>query len=72
MGSGLCPKMGRSDFDALTDTVLGHRVFQVHTGAVIPVLVRAETVEGRGPSVTAPPNTTVSTCTTPPPRPTSA
>jgi hypothetical protein len=51
--------------------VLGHRVFSLNTGAVIPVLVKAEMVEGPAPTMTVQPYTTVSTCATPPPKPTS-
>ena len=46
--------------------VLGHRKFGLGTGQVIPVLVRAETVDGSAPSSTAAPSTTVSTCASPP------
>lgn len=48
--------------------VLGHRVFPLNTGAVIPVLVRAQTVRETPPSTTASqPYTPICTCTAPPP-----
>jgi hypothetical protein len=50
--------------------VLGHRDFGLSTGAVIPVLVKAETVDGTAPTSSIEPYTTVSTCATPPPKPT--
>jgi len=47
--------------------VLGHRVFSLRTGAVIPVLVRAETVSGNGStSMTTPSFTASAHCTAPP------
>lgn len=46
--------------------VLGHRTFGLSTGQVIPVLVKAETVEGEAPMSTVAPYTTVSTCSAPP------
>ncbi|KAK9374919.1 histidine phosphatase superfamily [Lipomyces chichibuensis] len=51
-------------------SVLGHRLFSLSTGAVIPLLVRAETVTGRPPFRTWQPWTEISTCATPPPPPT--
>ncbi|KAK9428559.1 histidine phosphatase superfamily [Lipomyces doorenjongii] len=51
-------------------SVLGHRPFSLSTGAVIPILVRAETVTGRPPFPTRQPWTVISTCATPPPSPT--
>jgi hypothetical protein len=50
--------------------VLGHQPFGLSTGQVIPVLVKAETIEAK-PVVTATlPWTTISTCSTQPPLPT--
>ncbi|PSS27231.1 hypothetical protein M430DRAFT_46334 [Amorphotheca resinae ATCC 22711] len=46
--------------------VIGHRTFSLGTGQVIPVLVRAETVDGTAPSSSIAPSSTVSTCTAPP------
>ncbi|KAK9386028.1 histidine phosphatase superfamily [Lipomyces mesembrius] len=51
-------------------SVLGHRPFSLSTGAVIPILVRAETVLGRPPFPTRQPWTVISTCATLPPSPT--
>ena len=50
--------------------VIGHRDFGLNTGSVIPVLVKAETAEGPAPTTSIEPYTTVSTCATPPPKPT--
>lgn len=49
---------------------LGHQVFGLATGAVIPVLVKAETVSGTPPFTAEQPYTTISTCSTQPPLPT--
>ncbi|KAH8821123.1 phosphoglycerate mutase family protein [Xylogone sp. PMI_703] len=46
--------------------VLRHREFDLGTGQAIPVLVKAETVEGQAPTPSGPPQTTVSTCSAPP------
>ncbi|KAF2110340.1 histidine phosphatase superfamily [Lophiotrema nucula] len=46
--------------------VLGHRVFSLSTGAVIPVLVKVTTLQGNGPTTTTVPYTSVSTCATAP------
>lgn len=50
--------------------VLGHRTFSLSTGAVIPVLVKAETIQGTPASTASVPWTTISTCSTVPPLPT--
>jgi broad specificity phosphatase PhoE len=50
--------------------VIGHRDFGLNTGAVIPVLVKAETVDGTSPTSSIQSYTTVSTCATAPPKPT--
>jgi len=50
--------------------VLGHRKFGLSTGQVIPVLVKAEKFDGKAPTTTIAPYTTVSTCTGPPAQPT--
>jgi broad specificity phosphatase PhoE len=50
--------------------VLGHRAFSLNTGAVIPVLVKAETVSGTPASTAELPYTTISTCSTQPALPT--
>ncbi|KAH7055597.1 phosphoglycerate mutase [Macrophomina phaseolina] len=50
---------------------LNHRTFSLVTGAVIPVLVRAETLNGPTPPTTIDPPTTAPTCTVDP-NPTSA
>ena len=50
----------------LREAVLGHRTFGLGTGQVIPVLVKADTVDGNAPTTTIAPYTTVSTCTAPP------
>ncbi|KAI9735884.1 MAG: hypothetical protein M1834_001349 [Cirrosporium novae-zelandiae] len=42
---------------------IGHRTFSLTTGAVIPVLVKAEIIAGSAPEVTTEPWTTVATCT---------
>lgn len=55
----------------LTTTVIGHRPFNLGTGQVIPVLVKAEKVYGASSSIAIPPATTVSTCTAPPATPAS-
>ncbi|KAJ4358477.1 putative phosphoglycerate mutase pmu1 [Didymosphaeria variabile] len=46
--------------------VLGHRVFGLSTGASIPVLVKATTIKGSGPSTTTVPYTAQKTCAAPP------
>ncbi|KAI9646830.1 putative phosphoglycerate mutase pmu1 [Ciborinia camelliae] len=46
--------------------VLNHRVFSLVTGAIIPVLVKAETIPGIATSTSYLPWTTISTCTSPP------
>lgn len=43
--------------------VLGHRQFSLVTGAVIPVLVKAETVYSTPPSTSIAPSTFAPTCT---------
>ncbi len=48
--------------------VLGHRKFSLNTGAVIPVLVKAEKMDGERPTSNIQPDTTVSTCAMPPPK----
>ncbi|KAI4277209.1 MAG: hypothetical protein L6R35_006159 [Caloplaca aegaea] len=48
--------------------VLGHRPFRLATGAVIPVLVKAETIGGSAPTTAAEPYRPICTCTSPPPR----
>lgn len=45
--------------------VLGHREFRMKTGAAIPVLVKAETARGKGPTTTAEWSTSAH-CTEPP------
>lgn len=50
--------------------VLGHRAFSLSTGAVIPVLVKAETIQSNPPTTATLPWTTISTCSTIPPLPT--
>jgi hypothetical protein len=50
--------------------VLGHQAFSLNTGAVIPVLVKAETVQGTPASTAELPYTTISTCSTQPALPT--
>jgi hypothetical protein len=47
-------------------SVLGHRSFSLNTGAVIPVLVKAETIKGPSPTVTSQPGTPSPHCTSPP------
>ncbi|KAL9033828.1 MAG: hypothetical protein Q9180_005741 [Flavoplaca navasiana] len=46
--------------------VLGHRPFRLATGAVIPVLVKAETVDGPAPTTATVPYEAICTCTSPP------
>lgn len=46
--------------------VLGHQVFSLSTGAVIPVFIKAETVSGTPASTAELPYTTISTCSTQP------
>ncbi|RFU27913.1 hypothetical protein B7463_g8408, partial [Scytalidium lignicola] len=46
--------------------VLEHREFNLGTGQAIPVLVKAEIVEGHSTIPSGPPQTTVSTCSAPP------
>lgn len=46
--------------------MLGHRTFSLGTGQVIPVLVKAEVVDGTAPSSTGASYSTVSTCAAPP------
>ncbi|KAF8861688.1 phosphoglycerate mutase-like protein [Acephala macrosclerotiorum] len=50
--------------------VLGHQAFSLNTGAVIPVLVKAETIQSNPPTTATLPWTTISTCSTIPPLPT--
>ena len=45
--------------------VLGHRVFSLGTGQVIPVLVKAETIASGAPATTTLPWSAISTCTSP-------
>ena len=52
------------------EAVLGHRPFGLSTGAVIPVLVKAETIKAAAPATATQPWTTISTCSTVPPLPT--
>lgn len=47
-------------------SVLGHQVFGLSTGAVIPVLVKAETIEGTAVVTALQPYTALCTCTLPP------
>ncbi|KAL8637835.1 MAG: hypothetical protein Q9228_004943 [Teloschistes exilis] len=46
--------------------VLGHQKFSLSTGAVIPVLVKAETLGGPTPTTATQPYTPICTCTSPP------
>lgn len=46
--------------------VLGHRNFPLSTGAIIPVLVKAETIKGSMPTTTIEPYAAICTCTSPP------
>ncbi|KAF2651523.1 phosphoglycerate mutase-like protein [Lophiostoma macrostomum CBS 122681] len=46
--------------------VLGHRVFALGTGAALPVLVKATTVQGQGPTTSTEAFASVSTCATAP------
>ncbi|KAL8696486.1 MAG: hypothetical protein Q9224_002768 [Gallowayella concinna] len=46
--------------------VLGHRSFSLSTGAVIPVLVKAETIAGPTPTPTFEPYAAICTCTSAP------
>ena len=46
--------------------VLGHIPFSLNTGAVIPVLVKAQTLSGSAPATTTQPYTTSAHCTSPP------
>ena len=46
--------------------VLGHQPFSLSTGAVIPVLVKAETLSGTAPTTTVLPYTSQVVCDTPP------
>ncbi|KAH8808855.1 histidine phosphatase superfamily [Xylogone sp. PMI_703] len=50
--------------------VLGHRSFSLVTGAVIPVLIKAETIKGTAAPTATQPYTPISTCSTQPPLPT--
>ncbi|KUJ06823.1 phosphoglycerate mutase-like protein [Mollisia scopiformis] len=50
--------------------VLGHQPFSLSTGAVIPVLVKAEIIQRDVPATTTLPWTALSTCSTVPPLPT--
>ncbi|KAL9119615.1 MAG: hypothetical protein Q9187_003832 [Circinaria calcarea] len=52
--------------------VLGHRTFSLSTGAVIPVLVKAEVISGVPSSTATQPYDPISTCTSPPPKPTAS
>ncbi|KAI9693462.1 MAG: hypothetical protein M1820_009255 [Bogoriella megaspora] len=47
-------------------SVLGHRSFSLSTGAVIPVLVKAETIEESSPTTSSVPWTPSPHCTSPP------
>ena len=47
--------------------MVGHRAFGLGTGQIIPVLVKAEKVDGTEPTTTVEPSTTVSMCAAPPP-----
>lgn len=47
-------------------SVLGHRAFSLNTGAVIPVLVKAETLSEPSPTTSAQPWTVSPHCTSPP------
>jgi len=47
--------------------VLGHIVFSLNTGAIIPILVKAETISSAPPSTTTQPWTTSAWCTNGPP-----
>ena len=51
--------------------MIGHREFGLGTGQVIPVLVKAERVNGEAPIGDGPPSESVSTCTAPPAKATS-
>ena len=42
--------------------VVGHRPFELRTGAVVPVLVRAQTVKGEKPAVAVEPWTPKPEC----------
>lgn len=64
MGLGLVLVLVTGEADICV--VLGHRTFSLSTGQVIPVLVKAETVDGAAPTSTIAPYTTVSTCSAPP------
>lgn len=48
------------------DAVLGHRSFSLSTGAAIPVLVKATTVNGDAPATTTVPWNSQKTCAAPP------
>ncbi len=47
-------------------TVLGHREFGLGTGQIIPVLVKAEKIQGNPPPVKNAPWAPVTSCTEPP------
>ena len=47
-------------------SVLGHRSFSLSTGAVIPILVQAETLSGTAPTTTVLPYTSQVVCNQPP------
>ncbi|RQM04624.1 hypothetical protein DH86_00004177 [Scytalidium sp. 3C] len=51
--------------------ILGHQPFSLVTGAVIPVLVKAETIKGTAAPTATQAYTPISTCSTQPPLPTS-
>lgn len=55
-----------TDFVSWLMIVLGHRTFSLSTGAVIPVLVKAETVGGPTPTTATQAYTPICTCTSPP------
>jgi hypothetical protein len=61
----------RNSERGLTRVVLGHRSFGLGTGQAIPVLVKAEVVDGTAPVPNPEPWQPVKTCTTPPLMPTS-
>ncbi|KAG9229379.1 histidine phosphatase superfamily [Amylocarpus encephaloides] len=54
----------------IKDLVLGHQDFRLSTGAVIPVLVKAETIKGDAPVTSTVAWSSISTCSTVPPLPT--
>ena len=52
------------DSETRLNTVIDHRQFQLVPGAIIPVLVRAETIEGTPPPMTIEPPTLPPACPT--------